>query len=101
LDKDLQVLTYSYFANEKWVGQDFPAPYLVGPKTYRIDSASIEFIYNAVKQVTTVNARDREKIRNKIIGTLNRIHAAEQKLLGLTPEKPAKKKAAKPKTKKA
>ncbi len=178
LDKDVQVLTYAYFANQKWVGQQFPTPYLSGGKLtlhkgtakqspkqkaedqflwlelsaaeakqvpynliarrdgksfikvpklaeqvedagtdpvlgelaatpeapgvtrdgkpFTIDAAKIEFIYNAVKQPTTVTAWDLETIRKKIISVLNRIHAGEQKLLGgEAKKKPAKKAAAK------
>ncbi|MBI4348402.1 MAG: PD-(D/E)XK nuclease family protein [Elusimicrobia bacterium] len=102
LNKDLQVMTYSLFAHEKWYGRDFPVPYLAGGKSLRIDDVGVEFIYNAVKQITTVNARDRDKIRKKIITVLNGIHAAEQKMLGLdhNPAKTTKAKADKKPTQK-
>lgn len=83
LDKDVQVLTYALFASDKWVGREFPTPYLSGGKPYVIDTAEVEFIYNAVKQPTEVHRWDLDKVRSKIIGTLNRIHAAESKMLGL------------------
>ena len=92
LDKDLQVMTYDLMAHQRWVGTDFPAPYLSGDKTYRIDDAKVEFIYNAIKQPTTVTRWDRGDIRNTIIGTLNRIHAGELKMLGQAPVKKPKKK---------
>lgn len=95
LDKDIQVLTYAYFAKQKWVGQTFVVPYLSGSKGYHIDAAKVEFIYNAVKQPTTVTTWDLEGIRRKIINTLNRIHSSEQKLMGATAKKPAKKTAQK------
>ncbi|MBI5201142.1 MAG: PD-(D/E)XK nuclease family protein [Elusimicrobia bacterium] len=102
LNADLQVLTYSLFAHERWYGRDFPVPYLVGPEKYKINDVGIEFIYNAVKQVTTIKAGDRDKIRKKIISTLNGIHAAEQQMLGLAPAKTTKAKAdKKPKTKRS
>ncbi len=102
LNKDLQVLTYAFFAHQKWVGRDFPVPYIVGAQKYRITGVSVEFIYNAVKQVTTILARDLDKIRAKIISTLNGIHTAEQKMLGLAPAKTTKAKAnTKPKTKRS
>lgn len=106
LDKDVQVLTYALFARDKWVGKPFPVPYLSGDKAYHIDDAKVEFIYNAIKQPTEIHSWDLDKIRTKIIGTLNRIHAAESRMLGLdAPKKPAKAKtgkakAAKPKAKK-
>jgi len=91
LEKDLQVLTYSLFAKQKWVGQTFPVPYLSGRQAYVIDDARVEFVYNAVKQPTTITPWALEGIRRKIISTLDRINASEHKVLGLAPEKPAKK----------
>ena len=82
LEKDLQVLTYAYFANARWVGKTFGAPYFAGDKKYVIDDAQIEFIYNAIAQPTTITNQDLDWIRRKIVGTLNRIHASEQRLLG-------------------
>jgi hypothetical protein len=100
LNKDIQVLTYALFANEKWVGQQFPAPYLASDKTYTIDDVSVEFIYSRKLQSTDVNRWSLDGVRRKIIGTLNRIHAAEQKLFDLAPiKKPTK--AAKAKAVKA
>jgi len=102
LNKDVQVLTYALFANEKWVGQKFPAPYLSGDKGYVIDDVSVEFIYNKKLQPTDVNRWSLDGVRRKIIGTLNRINAAEKKLYGYTPNgKPADKKAAAAKAAKA
>jgi hypothetical protein len=108
LNKDVQVLTYALFAHEKWVGKKFPAPYFSGDKGYVIDDVSVEFIYNKKLQSTDVTRWSLDGVRRKIIGTLNRIDAAEKKLYGYTPggkpaikRKPsakaaAKKKAAKP-----
>ncbi|NNN06398.1 MAG: hypothetical protein HKL90_10900, partial [Elusimicrobia bacterium] len=102
LNKDVQVLTYALFAHEKWVGKKFPAPYFAGDKGYMIDDVSVEFIYNKKLQPADVTRWSLDGVRRKIIGTLNRIHAAEQKMYGYTPGgKPAaKKKAAKPAKKK-
>lgn len=90
LEKDLQVLTYAYFANARWVGKKFGAPYFSGGKSTLIDDAQIEFIYNAIAQPTTITNQGLDGIRKKIIGTLNRIHASEQRLLGAAaaPKKP-------------
>jgi hypothetical protein len=94
LNKDVQVLTYALFANEKWVGQKFPTPYLAGDAGYVIDDVSVEFIYNKKLQPTDVNRWSLDGVRRKIIGTLNRINAAERKLYGYTPNgKPADKKS--------
>jgi len=111
LNKDIQVLTYALFAHEKWVGEKFPAPYLAGGKSYVIDDVSVEFIYSLKLQPADINRWGLDAVRRKIIGTLNRINAAEQKLYGYTPGgKPApakgkakakKKAAAKPKKKAA
>ena len=102
LDKDLQVLTYALFAKLKWVGKPFQTPYMSGDKPYMIDNTKVEFIYGAVKQSTTITDWDLETIRKKIIGTLNRINAAEQKLMaGPAAKKAAAKKAAARKAKKA
>ena len=105
LNKDVQVLTYALFANEKWVGQQFPSPYLAGEKNYTIDDVSVEFIYSNKLQPTDINRWSLDGVRRKIIGTLNRIHAAEQKLFDLAPvKKPTaaqKAKAAKAKAAKA
>lgn len=92
LNKDIQVLTYALFAHEKWVGRNFPAPYLAGTKGYMIDDVSVEFIYSQKVQPTTVNRWGLDAVRRRIISTLNRIHAAEAKLFGMEPaKKPAKK----------
>ena len=108
LDKDIQVLMYALFANEKWVGKNFPSPYLAGDKSYVIDDVSVEFIYSGKIQPTNVNRWSLDKVRSRIIGALNRIHAAEQKLFGNAPAKKkptsaaaAKAKAAKVKAAKA
>lgn len=97
LNKDIQVLTYALFAHEKWVGQSFPSPYLAGGKSYQIDDVSVEFIYSRKLQPTDINRWSLDGVRRKIIGTLNRIHAAEQKLYGNVPAKakakPAKKRS--------
>jgi len=85
LNKDLQVLTYALFAQEKWVGEKFPAPYLVGDKSYVIDDVSVEFIYSLKLQPADIDRWGLDAVRRKIIGTLNRINAAEQKLYGYTP----------------
>ncbi|MBI3552261.1 MAG: PD-(D/E)XK nuclease family protein [Elusimicrobia bacterium] len=90
LDKDIQVQIYTYFARHKWVGQDFPAPYLSGKQSYRIDNVAVEFIYNAVKQATTVTNQDMDKTRATIIRTLDRIAKTEAQLLGEIAPKPAK-----------
>ena len=87
LDKDIQVLMYALFANEKWVGEQFPAPYLAGGKSYTIDDVSVEFIYSGKIQPTNINRWSLDKVRTRIIGALNRIHAAEQKLFGNVPVK--------------
>ncbi len=93
LNKDVQVLTYALFAHEKWVGKKFPAPYFAGDKGYVIDDVSVEFIYNKKLQPTDVTRWSLDGVRRKIIGTLNRIDAAEKKLYGYTPGgKPAFKK---------
>ncbi len=92
LNKDVQVLTYALFAHEKWVGKKFPAPYFAGGKSYRIDDVSVEFIYSRKLQTTDINRWSLDGVRRKIVSTLNRIHAAEQKMYGYTPGgKPAKK----------
>ncbi|MBI5246792.1 MAG: PD-(D/E)XK nuclease family protein [Elusimicrobia bacterium] len=105
LDKDIQVLMYALFATEKWVGEKFPAPYLAGDKAYTIDDVSVEFIYSGKIQPTTINRWSLDKVRTRIIGALNRIHAAEQKLFGNVPAKkkltPAQVKAKAAKAKKA
>jgi hypothetical protein len=87
LDKDIQVLMYALFANEKWVGENFPSPYLAGGKSYVIDDVSVEFIYSGKIQPTNVNRWSLDKVRARIISNLNRIHAAEQKLFGNVPPK--------------
>ncbi len=87
LDKDIQVLMYALFANNKWVGEQFPAPYLAGGKAYTIDDVSVEFIYSGKIQPTNINRWSLDKVRSRIIGALNRIHAAEQKLFGNVPPK--------------
>jgi hypothetical protein len=101
LNKDVQVLTYALFAHEKWVGKKFPAPYFAGDKGYVIDDVSVEFIYNKKLQPTDVTRWSLDGVRRKIIGTLNRIDAAEKKLYGYTPGgKPAvRRRAATNKTK--
>ncbi len=91
LDKDIQAQMYAYFADRKWVRQDFPVPYLSGEKSLPISSVQVEFIYNAVKQSATVTPWDLEKARGTIIRTLNRIRATEAKLYGEIKDKPAKK----------
>lgn|GEM_PF-3357123 len=108
LNKDVQVLTYALFAHEKWVGKKFPTPYFSGDKGYVIDDVSVEFIYNKKLQPTDVTRWSLDGVRRKIIGTLNRIDAAEKKLYGYTPggkpvvKKPtAKKPAGKATAKKA
>lgn len=95
LNKDIQVLTYALFANEKWVGEAFPVPYLVGGKAYIIDDVSIEFIYSKKLQPTDINRWGLDGVRRRIIGLLNLIEKAEQKLFGTAPAKAAKAKAAK------
>lgn len=98
LDHDVQVLTYALFANRNWVGKRFPAPYFSGKDGFMIDRASVEFIYNGIKQPTTQRSWDLDTIRRTIISKLNQIHAAEAKLLGEAPakKKPAKRAAKKP-----
>lgn len=97
LNKDVQVLTYALFAHEKWVGQEFPAPYFSGDKGYMIDDVSVEFIYNKKLQPTDITRWSLDGVRRKIISTLNRINAAEQKLYGFTPGgKPAEAEGKKP-----
>lgn len=91
LDKDIQVQLYTYFARHHWQGQDFPVPYLSGKETIRVDEVKVEFIYNAVKQPTTVTNQDMDKTRATIIRTLDRIAKTEAQLLGDIVEKPAKK----------
>lgn len=94
LDHDVQVLTYALFANRRWVGKKFPAPYFSGKTAYTIDQARVEFIYNGIKQPTSQSSWDLDTIRRTIINKLNQIHAAEAKLLGEAPatkKKPATK----------
>jgi len=103
LNKDIQVLTYALFANEKWVGEQFPSPYLAGGKAFTIDDVSIEFIYSQKLQPTDINRWSLDGVRRKIIDTLNRIDKAEQKLFGNAPpkKKPTPAAAAKAKAAKA
>lgn len=85
LNKDIQVLTYALFAHEKWVGEEFPTPYLAGDQSYIIDDVSVEFVYSLKLQTTDISQWKLDKTRTKIIGTLGRINASEQKLFGYTP----------------
>ena len=62
-------------------------PYLAGDKEYVIDGVSVEFIYSGKIQPTNINRWSLDKVRTRIIGALNRINAAEQKLFGNTPPK--------------
>jgi hypothetical protein len=92
LDKDVQVQTYALMAHQRWVGKKFPTPYLSGDDGYVIDSAKLEFIYNAIKQPTTVTPRDLDTIYHKIIRVLNGIRKGELQMLGQAPKPKAKKK---------
>jgi hypothetical protein len=94
LDKDIQVQLYTYYARRYWQGQDFPVPYFSGAQKIHIDAVGVEFMYNVVKQPTTVTNQDMDKTRGIIIRTLDRIAKTEAQLLGeITPKKPATKAA--------
>lgn len=103
LEQDIQVLTYSLFARLRWLGKEFPTPYFSGDKPVTIEDVRVEFIYNALRQPTTIDNWSLDKIRKTIVSTLNGIHASEQKMLGVAPakKKPAKKGAKAAKAKKA
>lgn len=102
LEKDDQVLTYSLFAHERWVGQPFPVPYMSGDDSYIIDDNVIEYIYNLV-QKPTVDPYMREKQRRRIPRIFEAIARTEAKLMGVTadgrPKETKKKGAAAPQPK--
>ncbi len=83
LEKDDQVLTYSLFNYERWVGKPFPVPYLSGERSYIVDDAVVEFIYNLV-QKPTITPYDRERQRARIPRVFEAIARTEAKLLGVT-----------------
>lgn len=93
LEQDVQVLTYSLFARLRWVGKLFPTPYFSGDKGYIIDDVRVEFIYNAIRQPTTITNKSLDDIRKIIVRTLNGIYAGEQQMLGTAPAKKPKKDA--------
>ncbi|MBI3549812.1 MAG: PD-(D/E)XK nuclease family protein [Elusimicrobia bacterium] len=87
----LQMLIYSFFAKQKWVGRRMPVPYFSGTQSYIIDDVKAELIFNSVKIPIEITPTDMDAIPALLIRQMNAIHRDEQMLTSVQPLKKKKK----------